>query len=389
MVGKAPVRDARFDLAQFELSNRVQNPDKKPKKSKKHVETAKMQKSNKDSRKAARKELLERGEDDSEHEQHLHDEAEQEKSRRNEHMDQENRTRSEGEVENDHSDESRSYSDDEQDKENVLSDISNGSSIDEQHDTNETGDDLHSTLMSVPERSSERVITPESLEAYTQKQQKTGIIYVSRIPPGMTAAKIRHIFSQFGEVGRIYLQPKSQEKSAARKRKRSAANFGEGWVEYLSKSVAKTAAEMMNAQPIGSLAASAHSSRRSQKGSKVANRWKDDIWTMKYLKGFRWPMLIEQMSHEKAAHAARMRMELVQSAHEQRDYLKKVERSRIQREKDAKRLKRGIPQEEAPVEFEFHQRTPVYRDVRDQRAMQSAPNAKSNASMDHVLDQIL
>ncbi|WFD43070.1 RNA-binding ATPase activator esf2 [Malassezia psittaci] len=389
MVGKAPVRDARFDLAQFERRNKTQSHDKERKRNKNDTSTTNPRKSSENLKKAAIKESIERSDEDMEHGQHQNYDDEDEESEGNERTDQENATSSEGESENDHSDESRSYSEDEQDKEDVSSDISNGSSIHEQHDTNETDDDLHSSLTSVPQRTSERVITPESLEAYKQKQQKRGIIYVSRIPPGMTAAKIRHIFSQFGEVGRIYLQPKNQDKSTPRKRKRSAANFGEGWVEYLSKRVAKTAADMMNAQPIGSLAASAHSSRRSQKGSKVANRWKDDIWTMKYLKGFRWPMLIEQMSHEKAAHAARMRMELVQSAHEQRDYLKKVERSRIQREKDAKRLKRGIPQEETPVEFEFHQRTPVYRDVRDQRAMQSAPTATSNASMDQVLNQIL
>ena len=150
--------------------------------------------------------------------------------------------------------------------------------------------DLHDS-----EHAPQRVLTPESLKEYANKQQKRGIVYVSRIPPGMTPAKVRHIFSQFGEVGRIYLQPKDKEPKGAQKRKRTTANFSEGWVEYLSKRVAKTAAEMMNAQPIGSLGASAHSSRRSQTGSRVANRWKDDIWTMKYLKGFRWPMLIEQM----------------------------------------------------------------------------------------------
>lgn len=40
-----------------------------------------------------------------------------------------------------------------------------------------------------------------------KKTRKRGIIYLSTIPPYMNVTKIREIFSQFGEVGRIYLQP--------------------------------------------------------------------------------------------------------------------------------------------------------------------------------------
>lgn len=235
-------------------------------------------------------------------------------------------------------------------------------------------------------------LTPEELESFKKKQQKRGIIYVSRIPPGMTPAKVRHIFSQFGEVERMYLQPKD-----APGKKRSMSHFTEGWIEFASKRVARTTADMLNAQPIGSLASAAHSSRRSHARG-VANRWKDDVWTMKYLKGFRWPMLMEQMctslltAHEKASHAARLRLELSQSAHEQNDYLRKVERARVHRKKDAKRAEAG----EAPARVSTHtfqQRTPVFRDVRDQRARAATSTAPASAppksaAMEQVLDSI-
>lgn len=81
-------------------------------------------------------------------------------------------------------------------------------------------------------------------------------------------------------------------------------------------------------------------------------------------------------------------MELAQSAHEQRDYLRKVERSRIQREKEERRAQRGLPQEPAQETFTFQQRAPVYHDVRDQRARQRAPK-QADPAMDQVLDQIL
>ncbi len=38
-------------------------------------------------------------------------------------------------------------------------------------------------------------------------EQEMGIIYLSRIPPYMSVKKIRHMFRQHGELGRIFLQP--------------------------------------------------------------------------------------------------------------------------------------------------------------------------------------
>ena len=44
--------------------------------------------------------------------------------------------------------------------------------------------------------------------------------------------------------------------------------------------MAKTVAQMLNAQVIG---------------WKKGDRWRDDIWTMRYLSGFKWEMLGEQV----------------------------------------------------------------------------------------------
>ena len=57
-------------------------------------------------------------------------------------------------------------------------------------------------------------------------------------------------------------------------------HFTEGWVEFTDKRVARSVAEMLNAQPIG---------------GKKGTRWRDDVWTMKYLPRFKWYMLTEQI----------------------------------------------------------------------------------------------
>jgi ESF2/ABP1 family protein len=53
-------------------------------------------------------------------------------------------------------------------------------------------------------------LTPEALAAFNTAQARSGVIYISRIPPGMQPAKVRHLLSQNGEVGRVYLQQEGE-----------------------------------------------------------------------------------------------------------------------------------------------------------------------------------
>jgi ESF2/ABP1 family protein len=53
-------------------------------------------------------------------------------------------------------------------------------------------------------------LTPEALAAFKAAKEKTGVIYISRIPPGMRPTKVRHLMSQYGEVGKVYLQQEGE-----------------------------------------------------------------------------------------------------------------------------------------------------------------------------------
>lgn len=44
-----------------------------------------------------------------------------------------------------------------------------------------------------------------------KKKRTPGIVYISRIPPGMTPHKVRHLMEHWGEVGRVYAQPRDGE----------------------------------------------------------------------------------------------------------------------------------------------------------------------------------
>ncbi|TNY19468.1 hypothetical protein DMC30DRAFT_366450 [Rhodotorula diobovata] len=174
-------------------------------------------------------------------------------------------------------------------------------------------------------------LLPRSLSG--GKNAKTpGLVYLSRIPPGMGPGKVKHLLSAFGEVGRIYLAraDAGKEISAHKKHKQrerhQSHNFKEGWVEYLDKRVARSVAEMLNAQTIG---------------GKKSDRWHDDVWTMKYLPRFRWDQLSEQVALERATQTSLLRFHLSHSKTEQEAYLSAVERARVGKKIEEKAASRA------------------------------------------------
>ena len=58
-------------------------------------------------------------------------------------------------------------------------------------------------------------LTPEALAAFKAAKEKTGVIYISRIPPGMRPTKVRHLMSQYGEIGKVYLQQEGEYATAS------------------------------------------------------------------------------------------------------------------------------------------------------------------------------
>jgi len=133
----------------------------------------------------------------------------------------------------------------------------------------------------------------DSIASYNATVDRSGIIYISRIPPGMGPSKVKHILSNYGDIGRIYLVAADSSSSSSKRdsgKKHKPHRFIEGWVEFLDKKVARSTAEALNAQTIGEMAISKGSKKNG--GSK---KWKDDVWTMKYLPRFKWNMLSEQV----------------------------------------------------------------------------------------------
>ena len=61
-----------------------------------------------------------------------------------------------------------------------------------------------STSTSAPKSKS----TSTSTKSKKRKTLIPGIVYISRLPPGMTPQKVKYLMAQWGDVGKIYAQKK-------------------------------------------------------------------------------------------------------------------------------------------------------------------------------------
>uniref|UniRef100_A0A914X4F1 Activator of basal transcription 1 n=1 Tax=Plectus sambesii TaxID=2011161 RepID=A0A914X4F1_9BILA len=156
----------------------------------------------------------------------------------------------------------------------------------------------------------------------TEKPPEAGIVYMQTIPPLYTVTRVRRVFEQFGEIGRVYLQVEKHRTVTGKKRKK----FSEGWVEFKDKKLAKRVAASLNNTPVGG-------KRRSAAA--------ETLWTLKYLSGFKWVHLTEQLTFEQKVEQQRMRVEISQAKREASFFADQVAKGTHLKQLEEKVLKKG------------------------------------------------
>ncbi|MBE3042554.1 hypothetical protein IMZ48_08240, partial [Candidatus Bathyarchaeota archaeon] len=157
-----------------------------------------------------------------------------------------------------------------------------------------------------------RNLVKKNLVTSDEAIRKSGVLYVSRIPPFMKPHKLRTLLEPFGTINRTFLAP--EDPTAHARRVRNGGNkkklFTEGWVEFTAKRDARKAFELLNANTIG-----------GKKGS----YYRDDVWSLVYLKGFKWRDLTAQIEKESAERDGRMRAEISKATKENLEFVRNIE----------------------------------------------------------------
>lgn len=92
---------------------------------------------------------------------------------------------------------------DEEEMPQELNDYVSGE--DEDEDENEDQEDDEEDDLAFERLQAEQAEESKG-EGTMKKTSKPGIVYLSRIPPLMRPQRIKRIFSQYGDVGRVFLQ---------------------------------------------------------------------------------------------------------------------------------------------------------------------------------------
>eukprot|EP00892_Ulva_mutabilis_P006104 jgi/Ulvmu1/3866/UM018_0085.1 len=171
------------------------------------------------------------------------------------------------------------------------------------------------------------------LVKFKAKVDKSGIVYMSRVPPHLKPLKLRQMLETYAKLGRIYMAPKEIAPKKVRGQGSSSGaqkqgkQFSEAWIEFVDKKQAKAVVEMINCTPMG---------------GKNRSRYKEDLWNLKYLPKFKWDHLTEEIAYQKAVREKLFAQELSKAKRERDFYLSKVAQAKKNDAIMSRKRERGI-----------------------------------------------
>ena len=159
------------------------------------------------------------------------------------------------------------------------------------------------------------------------KSKKSGIVYLSRVPPHLKPMRLKQMLSVHGKVDRVYLSLEHGSGSKSKNGKKQGKSYSEGWIEFVDKKVAKHVARLLNGEPMG--------------GRKKRSKYYYDLWNLKYLPGFKWENLTEDIAYKRRVRDQKLAQE-VSAARKERDfYLSKVDQAKVISEMEKRKREHG------------------------------------------------
>jgi len=137
---------------------------------------------------------------------------------------------------------------------------------------------------------------------FKEKIKKSGVIYISYIPEGLTISLLRHKLEKYG-VNRIFFKPKSGKKN----------HFKEGWIEFNSKIMAKLCEYELNGKVVG---------------GKKRDPLSEEIWNFRYLHKFKWHHLMEKIMMKQKMKEQKLKTTINQSYKESNFVLESYQQSK-------------------------------------------------------------
>ncbi len=171
-------------------------------------------------------------------------------------------------------------------------------------------------------------LTTSAIAATNKRAHKAGVIYLSRIPPFMRPSTVRTLLSTHGTITRLFLTPEPPSNYLSRRKAggNKKHSYVDGWVEFSRKRDAKVCVDAINGRIVG---------------GKKGGWYRDDVWNAKYLKGFGWGDLMAGVRGEEREREERVRVGVGREGRERAEFLRNLERGRVEDTRRAKRERRA------------------------------------------------
>lgn len=207
------------------------------------------------------------------------------------------------EDEGDEDDEEEGDEDEEDDEGEDMGEISNGDVV-----SGGAGEPVGTKKVKGP-------LSLKSVEKFKKKQDRTGVVYLSRVPPYMKPEKVKHLLGRHAEIGRVFLTPEDPAVRAKRKSMggNKRQNYVDGWVEFADKRNAKRVASELNTTQIG---------------GKSTSFFSADMWNLRYLSKFKWHHLTEKIAYDNNVRRHKLQAEIAQAKREKDFYLERVDQNK-------------------------------------------------------------
>ncbi|KAG2421871.1 hypothetical protein HFD88_005847 [Aspergillus terreus] len=187
---------------------------------------------------------------------------------------------------------------------------------DDEHADDREGGDRYLDVSEMADKSDKKQKQKPLDKNKPAKKKKPGVVYLSSLPPYLKPFALKSMLETrgFGPITKVFLTPEVRPPSAPRRRSNKRKTYSDGWVEFASKKTAKICAETLNASIVG-----------GRKGS----WYHDDVWNMKYLRGYSWQDLLEQIQRERNEREAKQRMEDMRARKEEKVFIQGVEKGKV------------------------------------------------------------
>ena len=123
-------------------------------------------------------------------------------------------------------------------------------------------------------------------------------------------------------------------------------------------------------------------------GGKKRSFYHDDIWNLKYLKGFKWRHLNEKLAYDRRMHETRLNAEMAQATRENNAYVEHVEQARLIAKIEARKKRKNGGKDDGSTNKRSKHENQIHRQFKQIKAVKRSEESERKSFKKSTLSKI-